>query len=56
MVLKVPDEILQSNFVSKLFRCFWEDQQLGNEMERDKQSEEFQMQHEINKDLIRARL
>lgn len=56
MVLKVPDEILQSDFISKLFRSFWEEQQLENEMERDKETKEFLMQHETNKDLIRARL
>jgi hypothetical protein len=48
--------MLRSDFVSKLFRGFWEDQQLENEMEHDKQSKEYLMQHEINKDLIRARL
>lgn len=56
MVLKVPDKILQSDFVSKLFRRFWEDLELENQIERDKQSKEFEMQLGINKDLIRARL
>jgi hypothetical protein len=55
-VIEVPEIFLQSDLTLKIFRDFWENEQLERELERDREINQFQLQHETNKDLIFARM